>query len=104
MNEKGLILHIMQRMILLCLERGAYLRVRKGVKKCDIEREFSFPVNAEVYAGAIIPVLPEPGGYCYAIAGDSYSTIAKREGADVEELKKLNGDAPLYPTKKIWLP
>ena len=91
-------------MILLVLERGAYLRVRKGVKKRDIEREFGFPVNAEVSEGGIIPVLAKPGGFCYALAGDSYFTIARREGVDEQELKSLNGNAELYPTKKVWIP
>ena len=104
MNGKGLILHIMQRMIALCLERGEYLRVRKGVRKSDIERAFAFPVNAEVYEGAIISVLPEPSGYCHALVGDSYFSVAQREGVDEKELKRLNGFSPIYPTKKIWLP
>ena len=91
-------------MIALYLERGLYLRVRKGVQKRDIERAFAFPVNAEVYDGAVIPVLPEPSGYCYALVGDSYSSVAQREGISEEELKKLNGFSPIYPTKKIWLP
>ena len=91
-------------MILLCLEKGKYLRVRRGVQKRDIERAFGFPVSAEVYEGAILPVLPAPSGFCYALPGDSYLSIAIRESVDVEELKKLNGFAPIYPTKKIWLP
>ena len=91
-------------MFLLYLERSGFIRVRKGVKRCDIERTFCFPVNAEVYNGAVIPVLPEPKGYCYALPCDDYASIASREGVEEEELKKLNGNAPVYPTKKIWLP
>ena len=97
-------MHIIQRMILLSLERGAYLRVRKGVDKHDIERAFNFPINCEVYEGAIIPVMRAPRGFCYALAGDSYCAIAKREGVDEEELKRLNGNCALYPTKKVWIP
>ena len=91
-------------MITLYLERGNYIRVRSGVSKSDLERTFSFPVHGQVFAGAIIPVLPEPDGYCYALPSDSYSLIAEREGVDEERLKKLNGNSPLYPSKKVWLP
>lgn len=91
-------------MFTLILERGRYIRVRGNVRKCDIEREFCFPVNTEVFEGAIIPVLPEPQGYCYAQPCDSYASVAEREGVSEEELKKLNGGSPVYPSKKIWLP
>lgn len=91
-------------MFLLCLEKSGYLRVRKGVEKRDIERVFCFPVHGEVFEGAIIAALPEPKGFCYAVAGDDYRSIAQREGADMEELEKLNGSSPVYPTKKVWLP
>ena len=91
-------------MFTLYLERGSYIRVRGGVQKCDIEREFSFPVNAEVFEGAIITVLPEPQDYCFARPFESYASIAEREGVSEEELKKLNGNSPLYPSKKVWLP
>ena len=79
-------------MFTLILERGSYIRVRGNVKKCDIEREFSFSVNAEVFEGAIIAVLPQPQGYCYARPCDSYASIAEREGVGEEELKKLHSD------------
>ena len=91
-------------MITLCLEKGAYFRVRKGVDKRDIERVFDCPVHSEVYVGAIIALPPEPSGFCYALPAEDYSSIAIREGVDEEELKKLNGFSPLYPTKKVWLP
>lgn len=91
-------------MFTLYLERGRYIRVRSGVERCDIECVFCFPVHAEVFAGAIIAVLPKPNGFCYAEPCDSYLTIAQREGVDEEELKKLNASTPLYPSKKVWLP
>ena len=91
-------------MFTLYLERGRYIRVRSGVTKRDIEREFSFPVHAEVFAGAVIAVLPEPNGYCYALPCDDYNAIAQREGVDEGELKKLNASSPIYPAKKVWLP
>lgn len=91
-------------MFTLCLEKGKYVRVRRGVERRDIERVFGFPVNAEIFTGAIIPVIPKPKGYCYALPHDSYLSIAKREGVSVEKLEKLNASSPVYPSKKIWLP
>lgn len=91
-------------MFLLELERGPYLRVRGGVKKSDIERAFAFPVNGEVYEGAVVCVLPPAGGFCIARPGDDYNAIAQREGVDCAELEKLNNGAPLYASKKVWLP
>jgi len=91
-------------MFTLLLERGRYLKVRSGVSKSDIERDFSFPVHDEIFTGAIILIAPRPKGYCYALPGDSYESIAKRQGADCEEIKRYNGNNPLYPSKKVWLP
>ncbi len=91
-------------MFTLNLERGSYIRIRSGVKKRDVERVFSFPVNAEIFTGAIIPVLAKPRGYCYALPQDSYFSIAQRVGIKEEELYKLNGGSPIYPSKKVWLP
>lgn len=91
-------------MFSLKLERGKYIRVRGGVDKSDIERVFAFPVNCKTFNGAIISVLPMPRGFCYALPYDTYGKIAKRERVNEERLALLNGNSPLYPTKKVWLP
>lgn len=80
------------------------MRVRRGVTKNMLESAFGCPVAGSVFEGAILPLLPPPAGFCYAQPWDSYESIAARENVAVEELKELNGEAPLYPTRKIWLP
>ncbi len=91
-------------MFSLCLEKGKYVRIRRGVDKRDIERVFGFPVNAEIFTGAIVCVIPKPKGYCYALPNDTYLSIAEREGVSAEKLEKLNASSPVYPSKKVWLP
>lgn len=85
-------------------DKSAYLRVRRGVTQGDIERIFRFPVCRDVFEGAIIKILPPPSGFCYALPGDDYAAIASREGVERERLEMYNGNQPVYPSKKIWLP
>ncbi len=97
------ILRIIERMIMLFRERGAYIRVGRGVCAKDIERAFGFRAGA-TFSGAVIPLPKSSGGFCYAQVGDDYRTIAMRTGVDEREIEKLNGGEPVYPSKKIWLP
>lgn len=90
-------------MFSLKLERGRYLRVRAGTEKCDVVSTFHCPVTGEIFCGAIIP-LGDEKRYCYALVGDTYAKIAAREGVGEAELKKLNGDRPVYPAARVWLP
>ncbi|MDE5789211.1 MAG: hypothetical protein K2H78_02215 [Clostridia bacterium] len=89
-------------MFSLVKEQGKYLRVRGRVKKEDIISAFSCPVG-DVFCGAIIEIKP-PKRYCYALAGDTYASIAARENVDQKELTELNDNKTVYPTLRIWLP
>lgn len=89
-------------MFSLTLERGRFLRIRKGVTAKDISAVFLCPSN-EVFCGEIIKLSP-PKRYCYALAGDSYATISRREGVDEALLRAENSARTVYPTLKIWLP
>lgn len=86
----------------LVKERGKYLRVRGRVKREDVISAYSCPVG-EVFAGAIIEIKPSRG-YCYALAGDTYASVAAREGVDEKRLREQNSDKTIYPTMRIWLP
>ncbi len=90
-------------MFSLVTERGKYLRVRKNVSKDDVVATYKIPVGGEFFCGRII-ALGTPKRYCYAEPDDTYEKIAEREGADAEELKTLNGNTAVYPTRRIWLP
>ncbi|MCM1437871.1 MAG: LysM peptidoglycan-binding domain-containing protein [Roseburia sp.] len=89
-------------MFSLTLERGRYLRIRKRVTEKEVVNAFRCPVH-KVFCGEIIE-LPPPKRYCYALAGDTYKSIAEREGVNEEELCALNKNTAVYPTQKVWLP
>ncbi len=90
-------------MFSLQLERGKYVRVRGGVTAKEISDAYKTPVVGKVYAGAIVEIA-DVSDYCYAKAGDCYETIAKRYGCDLDKLRRVNADAPVYPTKRVWIP
>lgn len=89
-------------MFSLVTERGRFVRVRKSVKKEDVIKTFMYPAG-EVFCGQIIEIGP-PKRYCYALAGDTYKKIARRERVNEEALIKLNGGRCVYPTMRVWLP
>lgn len=89
-------------MFSLTLERSSYLRIRKGVTEKDISAVYGCP-SPKVFCGEIIKLSP-PKRFLYALAGDTYATIAKREGVDETLLRAENGGRVLYPTLKVWLP
>lgn len=90
-------------MFSLNIERGKFIVVRGGVNATVLIDIYKMPINGELYDGKIIEVLPI-SGYCYAQVGDSYEKIAKRENCNLNELKSLNCNSTVYPTKRIWLP
>ena len=89
-------------MFSLTLERGRYLRIRKGVTDKDVSVVFGCP-SPKVFCGEIIKLSP-PKRYLYAQAGDTYASIAKRVGVDEALLRAENCARAVYPTLKIWLP
>ena len=90
-------------MFSLITERGKYFKVKHNVEKSEIISVFNCPVEGEIFCGRIIPLTP-PKRYIHAVAGYTYKKIAAREMVEEEQLKRLNGGAPVYPTKRIWLP
>jgi hypothetical protein len=91
-------------MFTLVLSRSAYFRVSKGVTACDIENNFSCPVRVKADEGRIVPLPKTPYKLYRVEAGDSYLKLAEKFKVNAEELKKINGDKPLYPTCRIYIP
>ena len=79
-----------------------YLRIRKGVTEKEVSAVFGCP-SPKVFCGEIIKLSP-PKRFLYALAGDTYATIARREGVDETLLRAENNARAVYPTLKIWLP
>ena len=90
-------------MFSLKTERGKYFKVKHGVEKSEIVSVFNCPVEGEIFTGKIIALTP-PKRCVYAVVGDTYKKIAARERVKEEELIKLNYAAPVYPSKRVWLP
>ena len=90
-------------MFALVRENYRYFRVKSGQSVSDIESELQIPVPGGTFAGQIL----RADGKCriYTVkVGDTYRSICLREGVDEEKLKELNFFAPLYPTKKLYIP
>ncbi len=89
-------------MFQLVTERGRYLRIRANVEKNDVIDVFSVPAD-ELYCGKILE-LTSPKKVYHARIGDTYESIARAYGVSSDELRELNSDRAIYPTKAIWIP
>lgn len=85
------------------MENYRYFRVKSGQSPNDIERELQIPVPHPSFGGQILRADRRCRVYIVK-AGDTYRSVCKREGVDEETLKELNFSAPLYPTKKLYIP
>lgn len=90
-------------MFTLVTDRSRYFRVRRQSAE-EIEQTFKAPVLGKVFAGAIICLPEKPLKSYTASVGDTYRTIAEKLGAGEEELKRINGFKPVYPTCKLFVP
>lgn len=80
---------------------GELYRVKRGQTKGEIEGELSTPVN-ECFEGAVIPVTR---CLVHAVAPfETYGGIAAKYGVGEEELKSFNGNRPLYPSSRVFIP
>ena len=91
-------------MFTLITDRSRYFKVKRGQSRKDIEGVLNTPVREEPFAGRIIKVEEEPIFAVTADVGDSYRTIAVNHGVPELYLKELNGNKPVYPTCKIFVP
>ncbi len=91
-------------MFTLVTDRSKYFRVKRGQSAAEIERNLKTPVQGAVFTGRIIAVSDNVLKQYVAEVGDTYRTIALKLGADEEQLKKINGFKPVYPTCKLFVP
>ena len=90
-------------MFALVRENYRYFRVKRGQSVSDIERELEIPVAGALFCGRILRADKKYRIYTVK-AGDTYRSVCLKEGVDEEALKELNSNAPLYPTKKLYIP
>ena len=90
-------------MFALIRENYRYFRVKSGQSIGDIERELQIPVSGAIFGGRILRADKKCRVYVVKV-GDTYQSICLKEGVDEETVKELNSCAPLYPTKKLYIP
>ena len=90
-------------MFALVRENYRYFRVKSGQSVSDIERELEIPVSGTIYGGRILRADKKCRIYTVKV-GDTYRSVSLKEGIDEDTLKELNSFAPLYPTKKLYIP
>ncbi len=86
----------------LVLERGRFYRIKSGQMREELIKTLNYPVG-EVYGGKIISLSEKYEEYV-ADVGESYLSIAQKFSIDSESLISLNGNTPVYPTARIFIP
>lgn len=89
-------------MFTLVTDRSKFFRVKRGQSEREIEKTFCVPLSG-VFDGAILGVEGSYTAYA-AQPGDSYKKIAERFGLEEGELRKINLDRPVYPSRKLYIP
>ena len=90
-------------MFALIRENYRYFRVKSGQSASDIERELQIPVPCGLFCGQILSADRKFRVYTVKV-GDTYRSVCLKEGVDEQTLKEVNFHAPLYPTKKLYIP
>ena len=90
-------------MFALIRENYRYFRVKNGMTPVEIEKELKIPMPCNPFCGQIIAADKKFRVYAVKV-GDSYRSVCIKEGIDEERLKEANFRAPLYPTKKLYIP
>lgn len=85
----------------LQLERCAFYRIKRGQTSRQIEKVLSVPVNS-CFEGAVIAL--ENCTVYIVQPFETYSAIAAKFGKEEANIKNFNGDRPLYPSCKIFIP
>ena len=91
-------------MFTLITDRSRYFKIKRGQSSGEIEEVLNTPVCGKPFVGRIIRVADERLFKVTADVGDTYRTIAVKYGADETHLKEINGNKPVYPTCKIFVP
>ena len=86
---------------MLQLDRGKFYRIKNGQTLREVEKVFCIPVN-ECFGGAVIEI---SDCKIHTVKPfETYAVIAQSYETEEESLKNFNGNRPLYPTCKIFIP
>lgn len=86
---------------MLQLDRSKYYRIKSGQTAREVEKVLCTPVN-NCFGGAIIALIDCKVHTVQPF--ETYISIAQRYSVEEEVLKDFNGNRPLYPTCKIFIP
>ncbi|MGN0814626.1 MAG: hypothetical protein ACI4MH_05290 [Candidatus Coproplasma sp.] len=89
-------------MFTLSLDRPEYIRVRAGVTAAELRAEYLCPVPDGVSDGSIVRITRAPCEFYVAKPWEDYKKIAEILRVDEGELRLLNLNAPVFPSKKIF--
>ena len=85
----------------LILDRRQYYRVKRGQSAREIEKTLECPAN-DCFSGAIIST---ENCTLYTVQPfETYASIASKYSLNGEKLKEFNGNRPLYPSCRIFIP
>ncbi len=90
-------------MFTLVNENSKYFRVKRGQTAKEVEAALCLPVPCGVYAGEIISADAEYKVHS-AKPFENLKTIAELYNVAEAELIKINGEKPVYPTRRIYVP
>ena len=90
-------------MFALVRENYRFFRVKRGQTGEEIQKELQIPAPNSPFGGQILRADKKCRVYTVK-AGDTYRSVCRKEGVSEDELKELNFSAPLYPTKKLYIP
>lgn len=96
-------MRIIYKMFTLVTDRNKYFRVKRGQSREEVENVLGVPVKDNAFAGMIVATEGDYVRYT-AEVGDTYRTVALKFGADEAILRQTNGDKPVYPTCKLFVP
>ena len=91
-------------MFTLITDKSRYFKIKRGQSAREIEEILNTPVRGKVFAGRIIRVPSERLCQVTAGVGDSYKTLALKYGVPESKLREINGEKPVYPTCRIFVP
>lgn len=91
-------------MFTLVTDKSRFYRIKGGQSAASVESALCVPVAEEAFAGRIIPVPSVRFTIYTAEVGDTYKRVAEKFSVEESELKTLNGNLPVYPTARIFVP
>lgn len=103
MNVIRFKLRIIYKMFTLVTEKHKFFRIKRGMTAGEVEQKLCVPVQGKLFVGKIMET-DEKFKVYFALPGDTYRTVALKFRVNEDELKKINSDRIVYPTRRLFIP